>query len=350
MLGNFAQGLLKGLSGGFRSIPEILRALARIPGLIIAFIRLLWRRCRLRPLKRERPCDDEIRVPPETYKRADPLLYSQPFLMKMGLAVTWDNPDIQLSRNGKEAPSALLDPDTDYDVAVRVWNNSYDAPAAGLPVHLSYLSFGVGTTSTPVAKKLIDLGAKGTPDCPAFARFTWHTPGEEGHYCLQARLEWPDDANPDNNLGQENTNVGNLHSPATFSFRARNRAAVPRRFIYAVDDYTLPARAPCREPNTERPKIMQTRLQESKQRWAAALAAQGYGNHASPAGWNITIAPAREWLDALEEIDVRVSIEPISPGFHGRKAFNINVFSLGRKDDKTEDRVFEGGVTLTVEA
>lgn len=346
MVVNFVQGFLKGLPGGFRSIPELLRALARLPRLIIEFIRILCRLCKRGRAKKERPCDDEIRVPPDTYKRADPLLYSQPFLMKMGLAVTWDNPDIQLYRNGSAVPSGQLERDTEYEVAVRVWNNSYGAPAVGLPVYLSYLSFGVGTSSTPIDKQIIDLGIKGSPDCPAFATFTWRTPRAEGHYCLQARLDWPDDANPDNNLGQENTNVGVLQSPAHFTFRVRNRAATERRFVYAVDDYALPDLPPCREVQSERPKILQTRLKESKRRWAAALSAQGYGLLAPPAGWNIQITPDKETLGPLEEIEVRVSIEPSSQGWRGKKAFNINAFSISRR----EERVFEGGVTLRVEA
>ena len=33
-----------------------------------------------------------IQLPPDVYKRADPLIYSQYYLMAQGLAVTWDNP------------------------------------------------------------------------------------------------------------------------------------------------------------------------------------------------------------------------------------------------------------------
>jgi hypothetical protein len=336
-------GLLKGFFGGIRSLPELFRALLGLPRQIIEFIRLLFQLLRRRR-RREGECEEEIRVPADTYKRADPLLYSQSYLMKMGLAVTWDNPDIQLYQNGSPVSSSQLEAGREYEVVVRVWNNSYDAPAAGLAVFLSYLSFGVGTVSTFIGKTLIDLGVKGSSLCPAFAHFIWKTPETPGHYCLQAQLDWPDDANPDNNLGQENTNVAKLQSPAHFRFRVRNRAAVERRFVFEADDYALPELELCPPPEQEdrRPP---TRLEESRQRWAKALKEQGYGLFRPSDDWSIRIEPEKEVLAPFEEIDVRVSIEPRTPGFSGRKAFNVNAFSIGPREAK----VFEGGVTLTVE-
>src|SRR5262249_14617037 len=148
-------------------------------------------------------------IPPGTHVRADPMIYDQYFLMKMGLSVTWDNPDIQLfDMVGNPVSPEGLTPNTDYRVNIRVWNNSDDGPAPNLPVSLSYLSFGIGATSTPVGSASTDLGVKGSAHCPAFVDIVWHTPATPGHYCLQALLNWADDANPDNNLGQKNTQVG----------------------------------------------------------------------------------------------------------------------------------------------
>ena len=42
------------------------------------------------------PPSTGIYVRPHTYKRPDPMIYSQFYLLSKGLAVTWDNPDIQL--------------------------------------------------------------------------------------------------------------------------------------------------------------------------------------------------------------------------------------------------------------
>jgi hypothetical protein len=39
-------------------------------------------------------------VPAHIYKRPDPMIYSQQYLMSLGLAVTWQNPDIHLELGG----------------------------------------------------------------------------------------------------------------------------------------------------------------------------------------------------------------------------------------------------------
>ena len=46
------------------------------------------------------PPSTPIYVPPHTYKRPDPMIYSQYYLASKGIAVTWDNPDIQLFDGG----------------------------------------------------------------------------------------------------------------------------------------------------------------------------------------------------------------------------------------------------------
>src|SRR5258706_185950 len=52
-------------------------------------------------------------IPPFIYKRPDPLIYSQTYLLAQGLAVTWDNPDIQLYAIG---PSGGLTPVSSNDL------------------------------------------------------------------------------------------------------------------------------------------------------------------------------------------------------------------------------------------
>lgn len=177
--------------------------------------------------------------------------------------------------------------------------------------------------------------------CPAYASFNWRTPDKEGHYCLQARLVWSDDANPANNIGQENTNVGTMHSPAVFQFTVKNNASVRRKFIYEMDNYVLPTLEKCAEEN--RRQRHKTRLRESRARWQAALASQQYGMFSDLTTWDIKIDPEKEVLAAQEEIKVRVSIESTNPAFKGRKAFNIHVFALHNHKE------YIGGVTLYVE-
>ena len=334
----FARGFVQ----FFRSIPDLLRVLLRIFSTLGPFLRGLCRaikKCFHRP-DRNSCC---VHIPPSSYKRPDPMLYAQYWLMKQGLSVTWDNPDIQLydSANNAVSSSALKE-DTDYKVEVRVWNNSYDAPVHNLPVYLSFLSFGIGTTSTPVGKTYIDLGVKGSPHCPAFADFIWHTP-KAGHYCLQALLVWADDANPENNLGQENTNVGKPHSPAHFDFTVHNDASVRRHYELEADMYRLPELQDCREEPP--PSRYGSRLAESRARWERALQGQGYGRFPVTSDWRVTIRPSNFDLAAGASQNVSVDIEHPAGPFTGTQAFNIHGFAT----PPNGPRRLAGGVTLFVE-
>src|SRR5262245_47475540 len=72
------------------------------------------------------------------FVRPDPLIYSQRSLISRGLAVTWDNPDIVLFKGGVPVSSSDLETSTTYDVQIRVWNNSLEAPVVNMPVHVSF--------------------------------------------------------------------------------------------------------------------------------------------------------------------------------------------------------------------
>src|SRR5262245_217485 len=71
---------------------------------------------------------DCLTVSHPSYHQPDPCIYSQFWLTKLGLPVTWDNPDIDLLRNGVVVDEHHLLPSTEYEVRARIWNNSYDAP------------------------------------------------------------------------------------------------------------------------------------------------------------------------------------------------------------------------------
>jgi len=276
--------------------------------------------------------------------RADPMIYDQYYLMAQGLGVTWDNPDIQLfDMSGHPVSPDDLTPDTDYKVAVRVWNNSYNAPAPGLPVFLSFLSFGIGITSTTVGATTTDLGVKGSAQCPAFADLVWHTPVTPGHYCLQALLVWGDDANPNNNLGQKNTQVGKVESPATFSIPVHNQATIRRRFEIEADMYDLPVLPSCSE---QRPPSRENgRFAESQARWAEALRTQRYGMFPVTPAWKVLITPEAVDLGPGASTTIAVSIEPTAGPFTGTQAFNIHGFA----SPPTGPRTMAGGVTLLVQ-
>jgi hypothetical protein len=284
-----------------------------------------------------------VDVPPDVLLRPDPLIYSQYYLLSQGLAVTWDNPDIELFDNGGNlVPSHKLVPNTEYEVRVRVWNGSFDAPAPGLPVYLSLLTFGINMVSTPIGKTSVNLSVRGAPGHPALATFKWKTPEVRGHYCLQARLDWSDDANPNNNLGQENVDVGVFQSPAVFQFPVRNEQRYPRQLHLTVDTYSIPELVPCDDvtpPRDER--TPQTRLQESEAHWTIARKTHSREAFQVPLGWRVEILPT-EIIDLgpLEERIVTVKISK-PDGFNGRKAFNINA---------VEGNDLNGGVTLYVES
>src|SRR4051794_15988414 len=48
------------------------------------------------------------RIPDRVYRRPDPLLYAQWYLLAQGLAVTWDNPDIEIQQGGVPVSSESL--------------------------------------------------------------------------------------------------------------------------------------------------------------------------------------------------------------------------------------------------
>jgi hypothetical protein len=259
--------------------------------------------------------------------------------MKRGLAVTWDNPDIEIF-DGATLVTGPLRPNHRYRIRVRIWNGSYDAPAVGVGVELSYLSFGAQTVSHPIGTGSVNLGAKGTADCPAFLEMDWQTPEVGGHYCVQAHLDWFDDANPDNNLGQKNVTVEALQSPAHFKFNVRNDGSVTQRYAVEVDAYTLPELPDCRDQQRERPK---TRFQESRARWEEAKRTQSYGMFPIPDNWKIEVTPQAFGLDPSAEQSVKVAIEPIDESFRGTMTFNVHVFMYD-----AEHRWIAGGVTLAV--
>lgn len=314
-------------------------------GWLLALIDLLRRLCEILHRLSKRPSGRARKLSPNlcnpisepAFRRPDPLIYSQGELMALGLAVTWDNPDIVLRRNGVAVPSSQLDPDTEYEVVGRIWNGSTDAPVAALPVRFSYLSFGIGAQSHPIGVTAVSLGVKGGPDHPAFARMLWTTPAVAGHYCLQILLEPVDDSNFANNLGQENTEVGAAHSPAGFEFLLRNTGEREEVFRFELDAYAIPEPPPC----GERPSVAPVRppLGLGMLPQHAVPARHDRASHPVPDGWAVVLDPSEPRLAPDAEITVRVTVTPPDT-FRGRQPLNVNAF---------DERGFVGGVTLYVE-
>jgi hypothetical protein len=317
----------------------------------------LWRLCRVlkrrqRDEERERSERDRRRAPypcvpinrPELL-RPDPLIYSQSFLMQHGLAVTWDNPDIVLMKGGGVVPSSSLEPATEYEIVARIWNASPSCPVVSLPVHFSFLSFGVGTVSTPIGKTHVDLGVKGGPGCPAFASILWRTPSTPGHYCIQVRLTPADELNFDNNVGQENTEVGIAHSSAEFEFQLRNPTELEQTYRFTTDAYSIPELEPCAPPpdTPRRPRLLRLDVRKEGFRRRptvdqARIARHAVASHPLPPGWSVELTPRTPNVLPQEEITIAVKVSP-PDDFRGSLGVNVNAFTAAR---------FAGGITLTV--
>ena len=310
----------------------LLKALLGIPGAIVALLRVLWRLLESlfhRVPEREGRLDKAAKthcVPIEdpAMVTPDPLIYAQYDLMAHGLAVTWDNPDFGIFKDGLKVDSHDLVKNTTYDVVVRVWNASTDCPVVLMPVHLSYLEFGIGTTSHPIATKHADVGVKGGVNNPAYVEFAWQTPPFDGHYCLQALLAPASDLNYGNNLGQHNTDVVEAHSPATFSFPLRNATDKEHRYQFEVDGFEVQAR-PCRDGET------------------------GQGKHSPvgrnpglPAGWAVDLTPPVVGLAPGMTAAITATITPPST-FVGDQVVNIHAFYSENHTDR-----LAGGVSVTV--
>jgi hypothetical protein len=265
-----------------------------------------------------------------SFHRPDPLIYSQKYLLSLGLAVTWDNPDIVLLKNGVIVSEGDLLPNTEYEIRATIWNNSFDAPVVGLIVDFSFMSFGAATVTHPIGTKAVNLGVKGGANHPAFASMMWTTP-PAGHYCILVELKWIDDVNPNNNLGQNNVNVVEAHSPATFIFQLRNDTDKNRVYSFAVDTYTLPEQKDCPEKLEKR--------RDNATRWKEIQGLHNRANYQLPPDWTVAINPPQAALIPGEEAQIEVNVTPPA-AFTGEKAINVHAIM--------ENGQFAGGVTAYV--
>ena len=298
-------------------------------GWIIALRDLCRRLCKIvcRKGGRKRPTPHRCApINDPAFVRPDPMIYDQYYLTGLGLAVTWDNPDIQLYLNGSPVSSDLLLPGTTYEVVAQIWNNSTDAPVVGLPVAFSFLEFGVGTISVPIGSTSIGLGVKGGANCPSYATMLWTTPTTPGHYCLQVQLQPADDSNSLNNLGQENTNVGTAHSPAVFTFKLRNNTQKRQAYRFELDAYVPGPPDPCGPSSSTADR-------------EARLARHRRGAQPLPPGWQVAVDPPSPTLDPGDSLIETVTAAP-PPGFTGNQLVNVNGFHSGG---------LAGGITLTVQ-
>lgn len=313
--------------------------------LVIVLVWFAIRLCLRREQRKEnresshdwKPRGNSVPIPDDVYRRPDPCIYSQYYLISQGFGVTWDNPDIWLQLNGASVPSANLQPDTSYELVARVWNNSTEAPAVDLPVRFYYIDFGIGGLPKFIGTSKVDLPVKAATGHPAYAKIGWKTPPAPGHYCILVELIWPDDANMFNNLGQENTDVQQLNSPhASFTFPVRNDSRLARTLQLEADFYERPKAVPCPEESARQPAFAP---EEIETRHQEALARHGREHFIVPGEWQIEIQQNQLRLKPGQQEDVTVNVTA-PDGFSGRQAININAF---------DGENLVGGVTLYVE-
>ncbi|GBE13568.1 hypothetical protein BMS3Bbin14_01069 [bacterium BMS3Bbin14] len=323
------------------ALREFIPALCALWRDLIRRIRGCYRRKKLPERDRRRTYKRCVPISSSAFKKPDPLIYSQEYLLAQGFAVTWDNPDIQLFKNGVAVSSSSLDADTEYEIVARIWNNSTEAPVIGMPVRFSYRSFGVGAKHYPINDTVVNLGVKGGVNHPTFAKVIWRTPKTAGHYCIKVFLDWMDDANPGNNLGQENTNVQAVQSPAHFTFTLHNTTHETQKYKFKVDAYQIPGRQPCDKlPRlTHRVKITAPSMQAATEAAQKMLALHAPSNYPIPPGFEVSIEPENPELAPGEKQPIHVTVDA-PDGFTGQQPININAFySYG----------CAGGVTLYVD-
>ena len=301
--------------------------LVALRDLFSIFLRWLELQCRREREGRAGRASPYVCIPisEPAFVKPDPLIYAQYFLMSLGFAITWDNPDIELRLNGAPVPSSQIEPDKTYEIVARIWNASPVAPVVQMPVSFSYLDFGIGTVRVPIATIKVDLGVLGGPNHPAFAVVPWKTPVMSGHYCLLVELTPFDDINFFNNLGQENLVVGTAHSPAVFHFTLRNDTPRQHEYRLEADAYVIPELDPCDGRRTEEMRRVQ-RVRHQR------------GRHPIPTGWQVKIVPETAPLVPDQSVSIQVTVTPPA-GFKGTQPINVNAF---------HEEGLAGGVTLGV--
>ena len=185
--------------------------------------RFLDRLCKLwlilfkRP-KRGDPC---VYIPERIINRPDPCIYDQFLLMKLGQPVTWDNPDVALFLDGVEQYTYGLTVNARYRVVITVHNSSREKPANGTLVDVRWIEFGAGGQ---IRHSITTLTAN-VPVWPGVTQVQtdWTTPATPGHYCIEVELSHPNDGDPSNNLGWNNTQVLAAASAVRTPVRIFNR-------------------------------------------------------------------------------------------------------------------------------
>jgi hypothetical protein len=260
-------------------------------------------------------------VPPHVKRKPDPCLYSQFYLMAQGYSVTWDNPDIWITLpDGTPVPSHTLQPSTKYLVHARIHNASFDA-ALGTSVRCLYRPYSFNSPDRVPIETLPDGSERvivlHIPRWQSeIAVFRWTTPPTpNAHWCLQVECRHPDDKNPNNNLGQENTQVlgGTSGAKLTTNARLFNPTKQALRARLAIDRYAVPAGEVSLKLDTRIRYLRRRRPLDGLRNWMLNVSPQGKLRGYGRSGPVMTSYAYRGFQD-LRRGNAR-GVEPIDPAW-----------------------------------
>ncbi len=328
----------------------LLALMSLIPAAFLAIIPLLVRRGTAIVDQRRR--EDEVLpclpIPSGVWLQPDAYLYSQPALMAMGIAVTWDNPDVRIvDGTGASIGSHDLLPSTDYRIQATIHNRSAAAPAPGMPVLFAPMGFGAGAPLMKPIGTTIDLPVQGAPGEPALAEVLWTTPATPGHYCIVIAAVWPDDANPSDNIGQHNTVIRDAapRQRLIIKFPVFGPTDGRAKLFAAVDAYTLP-REPV-HPGEAGPITIANRPSDGRltddERLAEIVAANARGRFPPPDAWQAKVTPGEVDLEAGAQLELEFETTVPSDAISGaQQRFNVVVTNA-------DTAGLVGGVTVVVQ-
>ena len=163
-------------------------------------------------------------------QQPDPYIYSQWDSTTWHLAgglKTWDNPCVKLrdQSTGNIVPSGQLKTWTTYTIEATIHNNSTTADATNTNVSFRWALWGMGQkvwTYIDPTPKVVTVPKSSS----VVASTTW-TPMKTGHVCIVVEVHHPWDSNLNNNMGQENTDVHPITSPAEIFIDVQNPMDTP---------------------------------------------------------------------------------------------------------------------------
>lgn len=324
-------------------IHEIVTAIPHFIQVFVAFIRRVCRREKRFHGKQSYDC---LPIPAGVYLRPDACIYSQQYLMSLGMAVTWDNPDVRLTDTlNNPIASYGLQPSTSYTITATIHNKKNDTPVPGMPVVFKLVSFGAsGDIIQPIGSAVVDLPVRGTPGEPAHASVTWTTPTSPGHYCITIEAVVPDDATPMDNIGQHNTVVNGVRHGERLELRfpVRNALQIAQRFSARLHSYRLPERHILRRRMGEGAGANRTGQREGDASLLQRVVAANRPDlFPVPADWDAAVTPSDGIIEPGRTVDLTFTATvPASAPAGLQQPFHISI-------SDAEGKAPLGGVTAT---